>query len=136
MTRARQSQTRTNGTYGVASVPEASPEILEPGTMLRRSLAILGIAGNLTDAQTLYYAVPGATAEGWAYFERLVGPLRTYVLDGEPGYFNLVGIAQYEGTPTPTGDCAEDGLPLERQNPDRAAAKSALANGESHDPAA
>lgn len=123
-TRAVPESEETNGRNGAGVyVPAQSPEPPEETNETRKMLAVLIMAGSVTDAEALYFAIPGSTALGWMYLLRTVEPVRRYVLDGDPAWTRTVIVTEYDPVPTPAGDCAEDALPLAARNPDRAKAK-------------
>jgi hypothetical protein len=133
MPRARSTQAEeTNGRNGAGLLEEQSPATLlwEPGE-IRKIIATLAISGSLSDAQMLYLALPGSTSEGWHLLERQALGLRAYVVNGDPPYVRPVTVqaTEYQGIPTPEGDCAEDALPREARNQNREAEKRKM-NGE------
>lgn len=121
--KSEQSGEYVNGRNGVSAHLELDPEPVEDSSLVRRAIALLVLTGNSSDGQTLYFSIPGATTEGWAYLERSAAPLRSYVIDGDPTYLRPLSNPEYQPVKTPEGDCAEDALPLESRNPYRAAAK-------------
>ena len=97
------------------------------GTDIRKAITIQGIFGSTSDARVLYHAVPGSTGDGWVELERILTPVRSYVLEGEAPYVRPVALSieqsNYQGVPCPAGDCAEDALPPELRNQNREAEK-------------
>ena len=116
----------TRPPYG-GPIPPPSPEP-EPVTTneTRRMIATLIMAGSLTDAQALYFALPGSTSIGWSHLERTLEPARRYVVDGDPVWTHTVIVTDYDPVMTPQGDCAEDTRPVEERNPARQAEKKKL----------
>lgn len=125
-THEREHTNGRNGISGIWAASEQEEQAYDIGIQLRKNLAILAITGNLSDAQGLYYSVPGSTLEGWLALERSILPIRRFVLEAEDPYIGIFSATSPWGVPTPAGDCAEDALPVELRNPYRAAEKKRI----------
>jgi hypothetical protein len=112
-------QTLVNGRNGTA-LTSAQADV----GLVRRTLINLAIFGSMDDARLVYFQLPGSSQDGWSYLERVLLPLRAYVTEGEPPYVQPLRLEIWEGVQTPQGDCAEDALPLEARNPERALAEA------------
>ena len=112
-------ETHTNGRNGHGAESDA-----------RRQLALLVVAGSLSDAESAFLATPGASSDEWVELERSLRPLRKFVLEGEAPYVRSLSVMQteYQGTPTPCGDCADDALPPELRNQNRAAIRARMSD--------
>jgi hypothetical protein len=98
----------------------------------RRVITLLSLFGSRQDARNLYFAQDGTGSDGWEYLERVMDPVRRYVIDGDAPYVQPLGHPeQYEGLRTPPGDCQGDLLPFEEQNQERELVKAGMrAEGE------
>ena len=93
----------------------------------RRLVALLAITGSISDARAVFLEATGSTEADWAEIERILTPMRRFVLDGEPPYVSMMPLAEYQPVKTPAGDCANDALPFELQNHERMAIVAMMA---------
>jgi len=75
----------------------------------RQQLVSLYIRGDSTDARALFSAAQGATEAGWTNFERVLSPVKDFVLMGNLPYSNVEWTGEYSGVGDARADMQEAG---------------------------
>ena len=57
--------------------------------------------GTPNDAKAMYGAFPGATDAGWQALERMLAPVKQFIVDGGMPYYVPLVTSEYQGVPTP-----------------------------------
>lgn len=57
--------------------------------------------GSPNDAKAMYGAFPGATDAGWQALERMLAPVKQFIVDGGMPYYVPLVTSEYQGVPTP-----------------------------------
>lgn len=63
--------------------------------------------GTPNDAKAMYGAFPGATDAGWQSLERMLAPVKQFIVDGGMPYYVPLTTSEYQGVPTPGPEDAE-----------------------------
>jgi len=68
----------------------------------RTQLVTLYCRGSDSDAKALYGAYPGANDGGWQALERMLAPVKAFILNGDGPYVNPYAVTtEYAGVPVP-----------------------------------
>jgi len=82
--------------------PDGSVVPTESTQDTRRQLVSLYCSGSDSDAKALYGAYPGANDGGWQSLERMLAPVKAFILNGDGPYVNPYAVTtEYAGVPVP-----------------------------------
>lgn len=87
---------------------------------VRQQLVSLYVRGDSNDARALFSAAPSATEEGWTNFERILTPVKDFVIMGNLPYAQVGWTGEYSGvgdTKNEDRDAIEAGREVTLESP-------------------